>query len=390
MHRVSIRPQWTIGSPDGRSLSPRLLELLAQVHEAGSLLGACKQSESSYRHAWNLIRQGEAQLGTPLLRMSRGRGSTLTPLAEKLVWAGHRIAARLTPTLETLASELEVEISRLLTLDTALLRVHASHGFAIEKLLAALTEAGTPIERKYVASLEAVASLHDGACDLAGFHVPEGRFEARGIANYARWLEPQANRLIEVATRRQGLMVAPGNPKRLATPADLARPGVRFVNRQHGSGTRFLLDCLLDEAGVDTARIAGYELGEYTHAAVAAYVASDMADAGFGVETPARRFKLDFIPLATERYFLLCHEAALAKPQLQAVLRILGSPAFQAAVDGLPGYAATRCGVVDTLAGTFPASHAPDAPAPPRRGRTRRSAPAEGGATGRRARVRVG
>src|ERR1700754_162504 len=95
MHKVSIRPQWTISDADGDSLSPRLLELLAQVQDHGSLSGACRHSGASYRHAWNLVRQGEQQIAAPLLHMERGKGSSLTPLAEKLVWAGHRISARL-------------------------------------------------------------------------------------------------------------------------------------------------------------------------------------------------------------------------------------------------------------------------------------------------------
>ena len=115
MHKVSIKPQWTISDAAGQNLAPRLLELLAEVQGHGSLSGSCKKTGASYRHAWNLIRQGEAQLGMSLLNMERGKGSTLTPLAEKLVWAGHRINARLTPMLETLASELEGEIGRLLS-----------------------------------------------------------------------------------------------------------------------------------------------------------------------------------------------------------------------------------------------------------------------------------
>lgn len=353
-HKVSIRPQWTISDASGRSLSPRLLELLAQVHDRGSLSGACRDSGASYRHAWNLIRQGEQQIGAPLLRMERGKGSTLTPLAEKLVWAGHRIAARLTPTLQTLASELEVEIGRVLAAERDLLRVHASHGFAIEKLLDTLVAGQIAIERKYLGSQETVASLHDGACDLASFHVPVGEFEQRALDHYARWLDPADSRVIHLATRRLGLMVAPGNPQKIYDMSDLARSDVRFVNRLRGSGTRFLLDCLLEKAGVDVERITGYEQGEYTHAAVAAYVASGMADVGFGVEPPARRFKLDFQPVVTERYFLLCREPTLTKPSMRAALTILRDPAFQESVNQLPGYSAIRCGEVATLPRVFP------------------------------------
>ena len=109
-------------------------------------------------------------------------------------------------------------------------------------------------------------------------------------------------------------MLAPGNPKSILALADLARPDVRFVNRQFGSGTRILLDLLLKRASVDSGDISGYDTGEFTHSGVAAYIASGLADAGFGVETAARRFKLDFVPVASERYFLVCEDDALTSP----------------------------------------------------------------------------
>ena len=353
MHKVSIKPQWTISDAGGQNLTPRLLELLAEVQSHGSLSGSCKKTGASYRHAWSLIRQGEAQLGMALLNMERGKGSTLTPLAEKLVWAGHRINARLTPMLESLAPELESEIGRVLLSSKEALRVHASHGFAVEKMIENLTLSGMRVERKYVGSTEAVASLHEGACEIAGFHIPQGEFEEVAFKHYARWLVPKQNRIIHVATRRQGFMVAKGNPHKIYEVSDLTRKGLRFVNRQPSSGTRFLLECFLKKAHVSPAQISGYEQAEFTHAAVAAYVASGMADVGFGVETPARRFKLEFLPLATERYFLLCNQGDLDKPHLKAVLKILNSDEFQFAVNQLPGYTAAHCGQVSTVADAF-------------------------------------
>jgi molybdate transport repressor ModE-like protein len=355
MPQVSIKPQWSIHDSVGQALSPRLLELLQHVQAHGSLSGACKAEGLSYRHAWSLIRQGEAQLGQPLLNMERGKGSSLTALGERLVWAGHRITARLSPMLETLASELEAELGKVMHIGQQVLRVHASHGFAIEKLIETLAAQGLRIERKYVGSQESVVSLHSGACELAGFHVPQGGFEARALAHYSRWLDPERSRLIHVATRRQGLMVAAGNPLKIYGVADLARTGLRFVNRQPSSGTRFLLECLLDQAGVAPEAVTGFNHSEFTHAAVAAYVASGMADVGLGVETPSRRFGLDFVPLVSERYFLLCDAEALDSPALQAVLSILCSADFRQSVDALPGYSAQDCGKVLTLAHAFPA-----------------------------------
>lgn len=354
MPKVSIKPQWTISDLTGHSLSPRLLQLLQEVQAHGSLSAACKLSGASYRHAWSLIRQGETQLGQALLTMERGKGSSLTPLGERLVWAGHRISARLSPMLETLASELEMELGKVMNAQQSVLRVHASHGFAVEKLIEALVHQGSSVERKYVGSQESVVDLQEGRSELAGFHVPQGEFETRALAHYAQWLDPEHSRLIHVATRRQGLMVAAGNPLKIYGVADLVRPAVRFVNRQPSSGTRFLLECFLGKAGVAQAQINGYNHSEFTHAAVAAYVASGMADAGLGVETPSRRFGLEFVPLASERYFLLCHQDSLASPALQAVLGILRSPAFHAEVDALPGYSAADCGLVQTLAQAFP------------------------------------
>jgi len=356
VHRVSIRPQWTIARADGGALAERTVALLVSVAEHGSLLKACQAMAVSYRHAWQLIRQGEALLGAPLLNMERGKGSTLSPLAEKLVWADRRIAARLSPTLDSLASELQAEIDRVLTSVPPLLRIHASHGFAIEALHEALGAAGVVTELRYCGSSEAVASLDIGGCEIAGFHVPVGEFEAEAIAHYGQWLKPASQKLVYLATRRLGLMVANGDPKKVYGINDLARPELRFINRQPGSGTRFLLDLLLRKEGVAPARVHGYEQCELTHAAVAAYVASGMADVGFGVETPARHFKLDFVPIQTERYFLLCDERSLDVPAVREMLAIVQGDTFRATVNRLPGYQASPAtGQVTDLRPTFAA-----------------------------------
>jgi molybdate transport repressor ModE-like protein len=354
MKHVSIKPHWTIRFPDGRNLPPRLLDLLAQVQLHGSLSAACQKSQTSYRHAWDLIRQGEAMFGAGLLQMERGRGSRLTALGEKLVWADQRIAARLAPGLESLASELETEIESVLKTEPVLLRIHASHGFAIETLFEFLSQRNIGFDRKYVSSLEAPAGLRDGACDLAGFHIPLGAQELPALQHYRRWLDPERHVIIDMATRRQGLMVLAGNPLKIYEPGDLLRPDVRFINRQRNSGTRFLLEGLLAAADIDSDRISGFEQGEFTHAAVAAYVASGMADVGFGLETPARRFKLDFIPLANERYFLMCDGDALREPIFEEIVAILKSDEFRVAVDALPGYDARHAGRVQRLTEAFP------------------------------------
>ena len=155
-------------------------------------------------------------------------------------------------------------------------------------------------------------------------------------------------------TRTQGFIVAPGNPKAIRTVADLARSGVRLINRQRGSGTRTLLEQLLAHAGVDRGRIDGFENEEYTHAAVAALVAGRLADVGFGVQAAAEQFGLAFVPVATERYFLICRQDTLEHPAVRDVLALLGSDEFRKLLATLPGYAADHPGEAVTIHEALP------------------------------------
>lgn len=355
MNEISIRPLWTLHDASGAGLSPRVIELLVEVEKEGSLLLAAKRLGLSYRHAWALVRQAEAQLKLQLLHMERGKGSTLTEFAARIVWAHHRVGARLTPLLETLASELAVELRLALSAAPSALRVQASHGFAIEQLLARLAGEGMELSFSYASSAAAVAALREGSADVAGLHIPLEAMEEATVAHYRHWLDGLQLNLVDIAIRRQGLMVRASNPKGIYALADLVRDDVRFINRQPGSGTRLLLEGLLQAAQISAADITGFEQGEYTHAAVAAYVASGMADVGFGLETPARRFKLDFVPIARERYFLLCRREVMETPALQKMLEVLRARDFRAALAALPGYDPTHCGEVSDLHAAFPA-----------------------------------
>ena len=255
--------------------------------------------------------------------------------------------------LDSLASELEVEIERALSHAQGALRIQASHGFAIELLKEWFTSKQIPLDLKYRSGQESLAALCSGACDVATLHIPVGEFQSEALSQYSRWLRADSHRLILLAARRQGLMVSAGNPLRIGDVGDLRQPALRFINRQIGSGTRILFDLLLRKAQIDSSSIAGYDAVEYTHAAVAAYIASGMADAGFGVETPAKRFGLDFIPLVTERYFLVCHVVALATSAIARMLDSLRSAEFKNKINALPGYDGMQSGLVLTLGEAF-------------------------------------
>jgi putative molybdopterin biosynthesis protein len=355
MPQIEIRPSWVFTDEAGRTVDHQLFALLDAIHETGKLTQAAERVGLSYRHAWNSLGKWAQFFGSALVIMEKGKGARLSALGEKLLWAQARARARLSPQLENLASELNLEVERALTAPHPTLRLHASHGYAVAELPELIrTDGRIGLDLQYLPATDALASLSRGACDLAGFHVPEGTPGARALDLYGQWLDLRQHRLIHLVRRQQGLFVKPGNPKGIVSLQDLARPGVRFINRQRGSGTRLLLDTLLEQGGVDAGAIDGYATQEFTHAAVAAFVASGMADVGMGVEPPAREFKLEFLPIAAERYFLIAREQTLALPAAAVLLELLRGPDFRKRVARLPGYSSDHAGEIGLIGEAFP------------------------------------
>lgn len=179
---------------------------------------------------------------------------------------------------------------------------------------------------------------------MAGVHLldePTGEYNVPYVRQH---LPDRTTVLVTLAGRSQGLMVAPGNPLGISGIADLARPDVRFVNRQKGAGTRLLLDFELRRHGLDAGTIQGYGRELYTHMAVAVAVATGAADAGMGILAAARAMGLEFVPLAWERFDLAIPEEHLALPSVGKVLEVLGRADFHSAVAALGGYDLSETG----------------------------------------------
>jgi molybdate transport repressor ModE-like protein len=327
-----------------------LLVINNEIRTTGKLTIAANHAHLSYRHVWNLIEQWSMFFGVPLVETHRGKGTTLTAFGEKLVWAGQRMQARLGPQLENLAQELATEIKPFLHQRPSVIRVHASHGFAVSKLRELLDrEPGIGVDLRYVSNQNSLVSLAQGACDLSGLHLPRGELRAQAVQSCREWLDPREDRVISFVTREMGLMVKRGNPLEITSMKDIAERKARFVNRDHDSGTRLLFDQLLALHKIDEARINGAQQMEFTHAAVAAYVASGMADVSFGVEAAARQFGLDFVRLLTEDYFFVCRRAFLETEPMRRMLDIMKGNEFHKAVAALPGYVAADTGSVSTV-----------------------------------------
>ncbi|KVE25759.1 LysR family transcriptional regulator [Burkholderia singularis] len=351
MIRVECDAYLTVRDNAGRTASlSDVAPLLELVAATGSIAQAAQTKGVSYRHAWGLLRALEACVGGALIETARGKGSTLSELGRAVVDAQRLARNRLDGNLRMLAAEVAGELNRRLTQRDGALRLHASHGYAVAALVTSLVDAQAAIDIKYRESVEAVKALARGECDLAGFHLPLGAFREQCAQIYRPWLDDARHVLIHLTRRKQGLFVPRSNPKRIRGLADLARDDIRFVNRQPGSGTRMLLDLALRALGIDPERINGYASAELTHSAIAAFVASAMADLGFGVEPAARHFGLDFIPIVDEDYYFACERARLDEPPLARVMELLRDVHYHEQVARLDGYDPAACGTVTSVA----------------------------------------
>lgn len=197
-----------------------------------------------------------------------------------------------------------------------------------------------------VGSLGGLMAVRKGQAHLAGTHLLDPETGDYNFSYVARYLEGMKVRMVHLAYREQGLMVAPGNPLGIQGLKDLARPGVRFMNRQAGSGTRVLLDFHLRELGIEPKSIQGYDQQEYTHMAVAVAVASGAADAGMGILAAAKALGLEFIPVKSERYDLVIPEVFFQTQGIELLLEVIRSQEFRERVWALGGYDPSESGKV--------------------------------------------
>lgn len=324
---VDFDPAWLSGTGLSRERGRALLRLLGELERSSSLREAAGSLGLSYRFAWGTLGDAARLFGAPLVEMQRGRGARLTALGRKVVQTDARVRATLGEHFDRLRGEIPAMLSPALSGSRARLALHASHDLA----LPALVELCAPrLELDLVVrgSDDCLAALARGECHLAGFHVADALPRAAAAAAaLGKWLDPRKHVLLHFVAREQGLIVRPGS--RIRNVHDLTRPGVRFIHRQNPGGSS--------------------PSAEGGGSAVAFSVAEGRADAGFGLRAEATRYKLSFVPLAVERYFIACAKSSLRTAGMQALLETLESPAFAERVAKLPGYDAAQAGKKQAL-----------------------------------------
>jgi putative molybdopterin biosynthesis protein len=333
-----------------------LFDILSAVHACGSVGQAAARLQLSYRHVWGELKKLEAALEADLIVWERGKRARLSPFGEKLLFAEQRAKMRVLPQVENLVAEMEREFALAFDPEVHVIPMFASHDLALSRLKDFMArEAGLHLDLQFRGSLDCLKALSRGECQLAGFHVSEDRAPGSMTQKaFKSLLKPGRHKLIAFVGRQQGLMLAPGNPKRVMGVQDLKRADIRFVNRQAGSGTRLEIEQLLASASIAPASVNGFDRAEPTHLAVAAAVASNCADVGFGIQAAADAFGLDFLPLMREQYYFVCLKEALEQAPIRKLRELLRRSEWQGLVADLPGYDIDGAGDVIALSRALP------------------------------------
>lgn len=322
---VQLSYAWVDGPRNGAALAHPLFELLAAVHQQGSIQKAATALGLSYRHVWGALKQWEAELAEPLLTWSRGQPATLTPIAERLLWSEALVRARRAPQLAQLQQDLAEVLPQVLE--------HAPQGGPPPLRVAACADGVVRRLRRHLSvhtrlrclvqpqgSADALRALAEGRVDLAVVASP-GRTPPGVPPALAGDGGAQAWPLGE---RPLGWLLPAGNPQGISTLAEgLQR---RWCGREPGSATA----AWVGAAATQHPGALPPAATEPTPAAVAVQVAAGWVEAGLAPADWAAPWGLHFQPLHTETLWLVARPplwSSVAWRALPGALRTLpGAP----------------------------------------------------------------
>ena len=215
-------------------------------------------------------------------------------------------------------------------------------------LLAHMVEkiSGVEIVSAGASSKLALTWLVEGKVHIAGSHLEDQKTGEFNLPFLRRQFPAEDFAVVTFARWEEGFVVAPGNPKAIRKAEDLAQKNVRFTNREPGSGSRGLLDKLLENAGIDGKSVQGYDRVAFGHLAAAYAVLTGEADACLATRSAAQTFRLDFVPLHTERYDLVMRRRSADLAAVKAFLDVLQRSALRRKLEVLAGYDTAQTGSV--------------------------------------------
>ena len=330
--KLLIQPTLLLKTPNYHQRSLDLTHignLLKSVDQGKTLAAAAKDLNVSYRTVWNELKEAEQELGCKFLDRIKGHGSRITPAGRLLISSLERLDLQLASETQRLADDIGMKLANHIKKKFDQFIFCSSNDPLIELISPKFDE----IEFETMGSGHALDRLLEEKASIAGFHVSDPQ-EIKGIQDH---LQRRNLTVVPLMQRVQGLILAKRNPLKIKSVRDLARPEVRFINRQKGAGTRLLLDRLLEREGLKTKQIKGYGHEEFTHNAIATSILAGQADAGMGLQYIAKEYGLHFIPIETETFYLAMKPQLRENKTIRAFIK-----SVQNHSNKTPGYQAIR------------------------------------------------
>ncbi|MBU7595140.1 helix-turn-helix transcriptional regulator [Metabacillus halosaccharovorans] len=200
--------------------------------------------------------------------------------------------------------------------------------------------------RSYEGSLNSLLAMYKGECDIVSLHMFDGDTNEYNVPYVRKILIGYQYTIINLISRKAGLMVQKGNPLNITNWPDLNKKNIRLINREIGSGARILLEEQLRIHHLSSSDIEGYDRIETSHLSVASSISSGEADVGVGTEKAAKIVGLDFIPLITERYDLVMINNKENNEILNILTDILNSVSFKKEIQALGDYDISQTGQI--------------------------------------------
>ncbi len=186
-------------------------------------------------------------------------------------------------------------------------------------------------------SMGGLNSLRQNLCHMASSHLLEEDDNEYNFSFAGKELD-RMPAVVNFSRREQGILIRKGNPRKIASVADLKKPGIRIVNRSLRTGTRLLFDRELKKAGIKGEKIKGYDFEVSRHLDVGLAILTGHADAGPGIRPVAAMLDLEFIPIRWERFDLLIPKDHFFHKGVQSFIGLLHEEAFTALADNFKGY----------------------------------------------------
>jgi len=186
-------------------------------------------------------------------------------------------------------------------------------------------------------SMGGLRALRQNLCHIASSHLLQEDEEEYNF-DYAFQELDLIPAVVNFCRRKQGILVAEGNPKKISRIADLAQRGLRIVNRPLGTGTRLLLDREFKKAGIEGEKIDGYTDEVHRHLDVGLEILAGRADAGPGIGAVAGLLNIGFIPIRWERFDLMILKDRFFDEGIQLFLSLLHEKGFKQLGEQFSGY----------------------------------------------------